>query len=34
VVTVDREFLAEIAGRLRGQMMEDVDKGLRLVLSL
>jgi mRNA interferase MazF len=34
VVTVDRDFLLERAGRIRGQLLQDVDKGLRLVLAL
>ena len=34
VITVDRDFLLERAGRIRGQLLQDVDKGLRLVLAL
>ena len=34
VITVDRDFLLEHAGRIRGQLLKDVDKGLRLVLAL
>ena len=34
VVTIDREFLLELAGRIRGQLLEDVENGLRLVLGL
>jgi mRNA interferase MazF len=34
VVTLDRQFLAELAGRLRGRPLSDVESGLRLVLSL
>jgi mRNA interferase MazF len=34
VVTLDRDFLLERAGRLRGQPMKDLDSGLRLVLGL
>jgi mRNA interferase MazF len=34
VITVDREFLIELAGRIRGQFLEDVENGLRLVLGL
>jgi len=34
VVTVDRDFLLERAGRVRGQLLKDLDKGLRLVLAL
>ncbi|PYQ94909.1 MAG: mRNA interferase MazF2 [Acidobacteria bacterium] len=34
VITVDREFLTELAGHVRGQLLKDVDNGLRLVLGL
>ena len=34
VITVDREFLIELAGRVRGQLLKDVENGLRLVLDL
>lgn len=34
VITVDRDFLTEKVGRLRGQLLKDVDNGLRLVLAL
>jgi mRNA interferase MazF len=34
LVTVDRDFLLERAGRLRGQTMKDLENGLRLVLGL
>ena len=34
VITVDREFLMELAGRVRGQFLKDVENGLRLVLDL
>ena len=34
VITVDRDFLAERAGRLRGELLEDIENGLRLVLGL
>ncbi len=34
LITVDRDFLTEKAGRLRGQLLKDVDNGLRLVLAL
>ncbi|MCA1560253.1 MAG: type II toxin-antitoxin system PemK/MazF family toxin [Acidobacteria bacterium] len=34
VITVDREFLTKLAGRVRGQLMKDVENGLRLVLGL
>lgn len=34
VVTVDRDFLHELGGRLRGQPLRDVENGLRFVLGL
>jgi len=34
VITVDRDFLMKRAGRVRGQFLEDVENGLRLVLGL
>jgi mRNA interferase MazF len=34
LVTIDRDFLVERAGRLRGQSMKDIESGLRLVLDL
>jgi len=34
IITVDRDFLTEPAGRLRGQLLHDIENGLRLVLSL
>jgi len=34
VVTIDRDFLSERGGRLRGRTMDAVDAGLRLVLDL
>jgi mRNA interferase MazF len=34
IITLDRDFLLERAGRLRGQAMKDLDNGLRLVLGL
>ncbi len=34
VITVDRDFLMELAGRVRGQFLKDVESGLRLVLDL
>ena len=34
VVTVDRAFLTERAGRVRGRTLETVEEGLRLVLDL
>ena len=33
IITIDREFLAEPAGRVRGQLLKDVENGLRLVLA-
>ncbi len=34
IITIDRDFLAERAGRLQGAVLHDLDAGLRLVLSL
>jgi mRNA interferase MazF len=34
IITVDRDFLVEPAGRIRGQLLRDVETGLRLVLGL
>ena len=34
VITIDREFLMELAGRVRGQSLKDVENGLRLILGL
>ena len=34
VITMDRDYLSELAGRLRGQLLKDVENGLRLVLAL
>ena len=34
VITLDREFLTEPAGRIRGPLLKSVDNGLRLVLGL
>ena len=34
IVTLDRDYLTEPAGKLRGQLMKSIDNGLRLVLSL
>ena len=34
VITLDRDVLAEPAGRIRGQTLKDVENGLRLVLGL
>lgn len=34
VVTLDKDYLSEPAGRLRGALLADVEAGLRLVLGL
>lgn len=34
VITVDRDFLIDLAGNVRGRFLKDVDNGLRLVLGL
>jgi mRNA interferase MazF len=34
IVTLDRGFLTDVAGRVRGQLLKDVETGLRLALSL
>ena len=34
VVTLDKDFLTELAGRIKGRLLSDIDSGLRLVLSL
>jgi mRNA interferase MazF len=34
IITVDRDFLLELAGRVRGQALRDVERGLRCVLGL
>lgn len=34
LITLDRDFLLERAGRLRGQLLKDLESGLRLVLGL
>lgn len=34
VITVDRDFLTEVAGRIKGPLLTDVENGLRLVLGL
>jgi mRNA interferase MazF len=34
VITVDRDFLLERAGTIRGHVLNDLDRGLRLVLGL
>ena len=33
LITVDRGFLLERAGHVRGQLMKDVDRGLRQILG-
>jgi len=34
VVTLDKAYLTDLAGRLRGPLLADVEAGLRLVLGL
>ena len=34
IITVDRDFLTERAGHIRGALLHDVNAGLRLVLAL
>ena len=34
VITIDRAFLTGLVGRVRGQLLKDVENGLRLVLDL
>jgi mRNA interferase MazF len=34
VLTIDRDFLTELASRVRGEFLKDVETGLRLVLGL
>ena len=34
VITLDRDFLTELAGTIKGQTLKDVNNGLRLVLGL
>ena len=34
LITVDKSFLTEKAGKLSPQILQDVDAGIRLVLSL
>jgi mRNA interferase MazF len=34
VVTLDKDFLTELAGRIKGPLLSEVDSGLRLVLGL
>ncbi|MEZ5286081.1 MAG: type II toxin-antitoxin system PemK/MazF family toxin [Vicinamibacterales bacterium] len=34
IVTLDKQYLTELAGRLRGSLLTDVETGMRLVLGL
>jgi mRNA interferase MazF len=34
IITIDRDFLMEPAGRIRGPLLRDLEQGLRLVLGL
>jgi mRNA interferase MazF len=34
IVTLDKEFLTDLAGRIKGPLLSDLESGLRLVLSL
>jgi mRNA interferase MazF len=34
VITLDKEYLSDLAGRIRGRSLADIDAGLRLVLNL
>jgi mRNA interferase MazF len=34
VITIDRGLLTELAGRVRGQFLKDIETGLRLILGL
>jgi len=34
LITIDRSYLTDRAGRLRGAVLRDIDNGLRLVLAL
>ena len=34
VLTIDKDFLVELAGRIKGRLLSDVYSGLRLVLGL
>jgi mRNA interferase MazF len=34
IITLDRQFLTEPAGRIRGRLLEDIEAGLSLVLDL
>jgi mRNA interferase MazF len=34
LVTLDKEFLTDLAGRIKGRLLSDVESGLRLVLGV
>ena len=34
MVTIDKDFLTELAGRIKGPLLANIDSGLRLVLGL
>jgi mRNA interferase MazF len=34
LVTLDKEFLTDLAGRIKGHILSDVEPGLRLVLDV
>lgn len=34
ILTIDRDFLSEPVGRVRGSLLKDVESGLKLVLGL
>lgn len=34
IVTLDKEFLTALAGRIKGRLLSDLESGLRFVLSL
>jgi mRNA interferase MazF len=34
IITLDRNFLSDRAGRIRGRLLSDVESGLRLVLDV
>jgi mRNA interferase MazF len=34
IVTLDKDFLTRLAGRVKGRVLSDIDAGMRLVLSL
>jgi mRNA interferase MazF len=34
LITIDRDFLTERAGRVPGQLLREIDSGLRLVLDI